>query len=459
MHISLEMFAIATELLTVLGVMVLVHEFGHFTAAKLSGVRVETFSIGFGKRLFGLRRGDTDYRVSLLPLGGYVKMAGENPGEQTSGDPGEFNSHPRWQRAVIALAGPCANFLLCFLLLTGLGLFHNEVEVYRQGPATVDYVPMNSIVAATGLKSGDTIVAFDHHSYPTWEDILDDTLTHLNRTVQFSYEHDGHRVDTTLPLSWTRPGPETFDPYEYGFVPKEQDAPVQVAPTPGSVMPNMPGAEAGLQPGDTLIAFNDYAPHSVQALESYLQDQHGQLLRVHIMRHGQSMTLNIRPELTNRGTRAKAYQIGFLPLRVPFEVKRISLGAAIAQGARRSFKDASLIVDVLMGMFERRVSVRSVAGPIGMGWEVHQAFALPGWAPVIEVVAFISVNLGIFNLLPLPILDGGMILFLAIEALMRRDVNSTTKERVFQVAFVCIVLLAAFVIFNDVTRLGLLTNS
>src|ERR1700747_621402 len=123
------------QLAIVLGIMVLVHEFGHFAVAKLCGIRVEVFSIGFGKRLFGYKKGATDYRLSLLPLGGYVKMAGDNPGEAPTGDPGEFNAHPRWQRVIIALAGPIANFILAFFLLLGLAMFHNEVEAYRYGPA------------------------------------------------------------------------------------------------------------------------------------------------------------------------------------------------------------------------------------------------------------------------------------------------------------------------------------
>src|SRR5271170_4640471 len=131
------------SMLVVLGIMVLVHEFGHFAVAKLFGVRVEVFSIGFGTRLFGFRRGDTDYRVSLLPLGGYVKMSGESPGDTRTGDPGEFASHPRWQRILIGLAGPFSNFLLAFVLMSRYYMMHNEVEQYLYGPAIVDFVPQN----------------------------------------------------------------------------------------------------------------------------------------------------------------------------------------------------------------------------------------------------------------------------------------------------------------------------
>src|ERR1700753_3386717 len=142
----------------VLGIMVLVHELGHFAVAKWCGVRVETFSIGFGPRLFGVRYGDTDYRLSLLPLGGYVKMSGEVPGEAASADPAELNNHPRWQRTLIALAGPVANFILSFGLMTGAYMLHNEVNAYIEGPAVTDYIPPDTPVAKTGIQSGDTIV-------------------------------------------------------------------------------------------------------------------------------------------------------------------------------------------------------------------------------------------------------------------------------------------------------------
>src|ERR1700733_11210279 len=145
----------------VLGIMVLIHELGHFAVAKWCGVRVETFSIGMGPRLFGFRRGETDYRISLLPLGGYVKMAGDVPGEAPSDDPGEFNAHPRWHRTLIALAGPIANFILSFILLIFVGLYHHDVDVYLDSPAVVDYVPANTPAFAAGLASGDVITSFN----------------------------------------------------------------------------------------------------------------------------------------------------------------------------------------------------------------------------------------------------------------------------------------------------------
>ncbi len=194
------------ELLIVLGIMVLVHEFGHFAVAKLCGIRVEVFSIGFGKRLFGFRRGDTEYQVSAIPLGGYVKMSGEMtlptdaPGEATTAtdDPGNFNNHPRWQRILVALAGPVANFLLALGLMTGVYMLHNEVQEFFDGPAITDYILTKTPAAKTGISSGDRIVHYDTVEGPTWDDVANRSILNLNQTVPFSFIHDGQRTDTKL---------------------------------------------------------------------------------------------------------------------------------------------------------------------------------------------------------------------------------------------------------------------
>ena len=292
MHISHELLPAAIELLIVLGIMVLIHEFGHFAAAKLCGVRVEVFSIGFGPRLFGIKRGDTDYRVCALPLGGYVKMAGDavgtEPEEGAAWNTDEFNGHPRWQRVLIALAGPVANFILTFFLLLGLALFHNEVETYRSGAAVTDYVPQATPVSATGIQTGDTIVHFGKRENPTWEDVLDDTILNLNHTLPFSYTHNGQRVDTTLALTTTKSTPEKFDPYAFGLIPRQQTDPMHIRASSDGVASNSPAEHAGLKPGDALVSFNGLALHSVAALHAYLKDTAGTPVTIAVQRDGPS---------------------------------------------------------------------------------------------------------------------------------------------------------------------------
>jgi regulator of sigma E protease len=441
------------QLAIVLGIMVLVHEFGHFAVAKLCGIRVEVFSIGFGKRLFGFKRGDTDYRLSLLPLGGYVKMAGDNPGEAPTGDAGEFNAHPRWQRVAVALAGPFANFILALGLMTGVSMLHNEVQEFVSGPALTDYVPVNTPAATAGIRSGDLIVKYDTVENPTWEQVGIRSLLNINQTVPVSFVHDGQRTDTKIFVD-AKGGADNFTLDKLGLIPKMQPTPVQVS----ELTPNLPAAHAGLQPKDQIATIDGLQLHSVPALLAYLQDQAGKPASLSVLRNGSTIPVQITPELLDMGDGSKLYRLGFTPVQPPVKVERLPLGKAIVASWEFNKKGSLLIVEVLKRMFTRQVSVRSLSGPIGIGTQIHQAVQMPGWMPLIGLMSYISLNLGIFNLLPIPILDGGMILFLLIESAIRRDLNQQIKERVYQVAFVCLLVFAVMVIFNDLTKLPLFNH-
>ncbi len=462
----------------VLGIMVVVHELGHFIAAKLCGVRVEAFAIGFGKRLFGYVHNGTDYCVNLIPLGGYVKMTNEMPaelggsgpvregaargplqaeygakpaGQVKTDDPGDFQNHPRWQRTIIALAGPAANFLLAFALMAGLFMFDDEVPAYVTQPAVADYVSPNSPIGRTGMRSGDRVVFFDNQENPTWGDLEDRAANaDLNQTVPFSYVHDGKRVDTKLFVE-SKVGPKDFDFEKLGMVPVEQTAPIQVQDLSDK---SMPAAVAGFEPKDVMVAIDDQHPHSVEALLAYLQDRAGKPSVVTMERatpETHQVQIPITPFLGD-GRLGKTWMLGFKPMQPPMTVVRLPFAKAVELSWSENLKNSKLIFDVLHRLLTRQVSVKSLSSPVGMSVQVHEAFELPGWFPIIATMAMISLNLGIFNLLPIPILDGGMILFLAIESLMRRDLNQAVKERVYQVAFVCLVLFAAVVIFNDITK-------
>jgi regulator of sigma E protease len=449
------------ELLIVLGIMVLVHEFGHFAVAKLCGIRVEVFSIGFGKRLFGFRRGDTEYQLAAIPLGGYVKMSGEmgfsgnelSPGSVAPTDPGDFNAHPRWQRMLVAVAGPVANFLLALGLMTGVSMLHNEVEEFFDGPAYTDYVPANTPVAKTGIHNGDTIVRYDTVENPTWHDVIDRSLLNLNQTVPFSFIHNGERVDTKLFVE-NKGQADDFSLTKLGLIPKMPDTSVEV----NSLEPTMPAAHAGLQIKDKILSIDSQQLHSVPAILAYLQDQAGKPANLIVLRNNSTVPLQITPQLTDVGDGTKDYRLGFGYLPPPVKVERLPLGKAIVASWEFNKKNSMLIVEVIKRLFTRQVSVKQLQSPIGIGQAIHQAVQMPGWMPLIGTMAIISLNLGILNLMPIPILDGGLILFLIIETIMRRDVNQQIKERVYQVAFVCILAFFAFVIFNDLTRLNLFTK-
>jgi regulator of sigma E protease len=453
------------ELLVVLGIMVLVHEFGHFAVAKLCGVRVETFAIGFGKRIVGFRRGETEYQINILPLGGFVKMSGEmlgeiqgpdrdaaengGEGEPRTIDPGDFQAHPRWQRMLIALAGPTANVVLALVLMTLVSMFHHEVDTYLSGPAVNDYTMRGSSAAKTGIAPGDLIVQYADAANPDWYAIAYKSLLNMHGTVPFAYVHGGQRVDSKILVTVTDADATDGDPLEHiGLVPRFQNAPVKVV----VVTPNMPAEAAGLKPGDEITAIDGLEVHSVPALKAYMLDQAGKPAVLTVLRNGATVPMPVTPAPMTELDGSRGYQIGFQYQPPPVQVERLPVGRAAGEAWHENVKSALMIRDVLKGMLERRVSPRSLQGPIGIGEQVGIAARDSVWT-LLRLMAIISINLAIFNLLPFPILDGGLILFLVIETVMRRDINQKLKERVYQVAFVCLLVFAAMVFFNDISRL------
>lgn len=451
--------------LIVLGIMVLVHEFGHFAVAKFFKVKVEVFSIGFGKRLFGFRRGDTDYRLSLLPLGGYVKMKGELGGDGTVPvsvgdpadnqrviDPGDLNSKPRWQRVLIALAGPVANFILALVLMTGLYMMHNEVEAYRSKPADIDFVAQNTPAANAGIQAGDRIVHIDGRSNPTWDDLWLRVEVNLGQKVPVTVLRDGERINTTLAVASPR-DPDEFTISSLGIVPLMQTTPVVVH----AVEPGMPAVKAGLKPGDKILSVDGRALHSATSILAYLQQIHGATVNLKVQSGNTVHDLQVTPQMSDVDG-GKAYQLGFETDPPPFHVQKLALPAAMIQSVKFNVKNSSLILEVLHRMVKRQMSVQNLSGPIGIARETGLAATSQGWQPIIALMTVISLNLGIFNLLPVPILDGGVILLLLIESVLRHDLDQKFKERIYQGAFVLLLLFAAFVMINDITKLPILSK-
>jgi regulator of sigma E protease len=463
-------FAINATLATlvVLGIMVLVHEFGHFITAKFFGVRVEVFSIGFGKRLIGFKRGDTDYRISLLPIGGYVKMSGETAGDGVpvakdgdagespagaSHDPGDFTSHPRWQRVLIGLSGPFSNFVLAFLLMTGLYMMHNEVPTFYSKPAVVDYVTPNSAAARAGIQAGDKIVRYDNEQNPTWEQVDIRSALDANSTIPVEIERTGQTVHVSLAIQ-NPANSDEFDSKSLGLLPQVQDQSLQVQ----AVEPGMPAANAGLKANDVIALVDGHRFTYVGSMLAYLQQTAGHPVDLTIQRGSETLNLVVQPALADDGTGHDGYRLGFLPKPPPYTVEQLGLPEAARRSAVFNLHSSGYIVEVLHKLFTRRAAVQNLSGPIGIARETGEAISMPGWQPIIGLMALISLNLGIFNLLPIPILDGGMILLLLVEGALRRDLNQEFKERIYQVAFVVLILFAAFVMFNDVTKLPIFSK-
>ncbi|HEY2470359.1 MAG TPA: RIP metalloprotease RseP [Terracidiphilus sp.] len=473
-----DFFVSAVAFIVLVGVMVVVHEFGHFLVAKLCGVRVEAFSVGFGPRLFGIQYGETDYKVCLLPLGGFVKMTGEmseqnlQPGkpviqqvaekavhggetaeysdEILVNDPGSFTNHPRWQRMLIGVAGPVSNFVLAFVLMLVYFNFINEVPDI---PVTkVEWVTPGSPADQAGLKPGDTITQFANVARPDYQkfyDLIDDGA---NKTVPVTVDRAGAAVQTSIHL------PGSVDALHYdlsnaGVFVQYTEAPIVI----DQVSPDSPAQHAGLQSGDKIVAVDGHAFHTVLPLVDYMQTQKGKPMTLSIERKDALLPpIVVRPYVQDSG-----WRLGFLPA-VPADVtmraEPMKFSSAVGESRDFCAQNSLLIVNVLKKVLTHKVSVKQLSGPLGIAVAAGQAAKEPYWSAKFGLAAGISLNLGILNLLPFPILDGGLILLLAIESIMRRDISMIVKERIYQAAFVVLVAFFAFIMFNDVSKLQVFSH-
>ena len=424
----------------VLGVLVFVHEFGHYAVAKLCGVRVEVFSLGFGKRLWGFRRGNTDYRISLLPLGGYVKMAGENPMETRTGDPGEFTSHPRWQRFLIAIAGPVMNIILAIVVLTAVFMVHFEYPAFWKNSAPVGWVEPHSPAEAAGILPGDKILKIDDIQNPTWEQLAYRIALNPNQAVEVILQRGADVKKTTVV-------PKTSGPDQVGYAGMIGAAPVLV----DAVESGTPAQKAGLRHGDQLLAVNGTPLLASPQLLKMLETTKSTPVEITILRDGKQVPVTVVPELlpSASGTE-KIYRTGALLVEGK-EVGKLPFPQAFSRSVEECKTNSLLIFELMGKMIEWKVSIKQMSGPIGIT-KISGEAAKQGFLPLMEVMALISLNLAVFNLLPIPILDGGLMLMLLIEGIMRRDIKQEVKERVYQAAFVFLLLFAAVVIFNDVAK-------
>ena len=425
----------------VLGFMILIHEFGHYAVAKLLGVRVEVFSIGFGKRLLGFRRGDTDYRISAIPLGGYVKMSGENPMDERTGDPGEFLSHPRWHRFLIAIAGPSMNILLAIGLLTFVYMVHYEYPAVLDEPAVIGWVLPDTPAAKAGIQIGDRIARLDGIENPTWKQVDPKEALSPNQPLDVTIQRGTKFFEMTIT-------PEAYGINQMGFVgwdPKEPSVTVT------DLEKGMPAEKAGLKVGDEILTVNGQPIPAIEAMIETLKHDQGKPVTITVRREGHEETFVMQPVLTEiPGQQEKRYRVGLGS--TPMKVTTLPLAAALRKSIEQNKEGSLLILDLLQKMIQRKISIRAVEGPIGIGRAAGEAATEKGWTPLMALTAAISLNLGIFNLLPIPILDGGVILLLLIESLIGRDISLQIKERIYQAAFVFLVLFAVMVIYNDLAK-------
>lgn len=424
----------------VLGVIVFIHELGHFVAAKSFGIRVDVFSLGFGKRLFGFRRGVTDYRISVLPLGGYVRMAGENPGDELTGSPDEFLSKPRWQRFVVAIAGPAMNILLAVGLLVIVYMVQFPRNSYLDQSAVVAAIDANSPAAAAGIQAGDRILRIDGVNNPTWEQVG----MHAAVSAGHSIEVDVLRQGKIIPTHLTPPSPDSQGNQALGLVPRQEV--VIEAIDPGSA-----AAKAGLETGDRIVAINHIPVLDPGTLVKSIHDSAGEPVDLTVLRKGKAIETAITPKTEMLGGQPQ-YRIG-VALSSGVRFVSLSFPEALQESLRSNRQSSLLILDLLGKLVAHRASISSLQGPIGIATLTGEAVRQPTLVPLVWITSMISLNLGILNLLPIPVLDGGMILFLLIEGLLRRDLSLSVKERVYQLGAAFLLILMTVVVYNDIIRI------
>ena len=428
-------------LLVLIGVMIMIHELGHFWAARYFDVKVEAFSFGFGPRLFGFRRGETDYRFSLVLFGGYVKMAGEQVTDENLDDPRSFLAKPRWQRLIIAFAGPFMNVVLAIGVLTGLFMVKYERASDADMQAVIGHVVPDSPAAKGGIQDGDRIVRLDGQKNPTWEDVGLKEVSSAFRPMYLTIERNGRQFDAVVT-------PTLSERLGFGYAGWDERGEVQL----GAIEPGYPAEKAGLQKGDVLIAVNGQPIHSVYKFQEMTKNSGGQPLDIQYSRNSQVRRCTVRPVYAKLDGPAR-WMIGVAPQqKLHLITTRLSLPEAFRESIRQNTKGAMLIGSFLKGVIQRRMSPKTITGPIGIAQLSGEA-ARQGPSAFFLLMSMVSLNLAIFNLLPIPILDGGVILMLLVEMVMQRDLSLSVKEAVLKLGFVFILMIVAFVIYNDISKI------
>ena len=421
----------------VLGVLVFVHELGHFMMARWHGVRVLVFSLGFGPKLLKVKRGDTEYAISAIPLGGYVKMAGENPEDSRTGSSDEFLSKTKWQRFQILIMGPVMNLALAVILMAVVLMQGAQIPIYEDQPVKVGKVEAGSAGEAAGLLAGDIITHVGDEAVPDWDRYFLTIGTRADRDVPLRVLRNGSEIRLTA-----RPKAEgRFQVGELGVLP-------DTYPSIASVVAGSPAEKAGLRPGDVLLAINEERMiFPADVVEAIAKNTDARAAQIRVRRDGAEQTIEVTPM-----REGDALRIGVTPV-ADTKTFRPGMLEAFGLSVERNIEFSGLILKTLWGLIVGETSPKQLMGPVGIA-QLSGESAQQGWITLIALMASISLNLGLLNLMPVPVLDGGHILIMGLEAIARRDFSIQVKEKMFLVGFVLLMALMVTVIYNDLTRIS-----
>jgi len=429
-----------------LGVLVFVHEFGHFIVAKFFKVKVLKFSLGFGPKLVSRTWGETEYMVSAVPLGGYVQMLGEGKGDEGEAQAEEmseeekrrsFAHQPPLKRIAIVAAGPLMNLLLPFVVLPIAFFVGVDMPAFIDQPACIGYVAPDSDAARAGFVAGDCIDSIQGEAIPTWNDANMALLDHAGDALQFGVLRAGGEKQLTM-----HPDGGGLDGLQaLGLLPLQ---PAVV----GSLSPGMPARAAGLQPGDLVLSIDGVAVNDWYAMKNLIQAGDGKEQAFVVERAGSRQTFTLAAEQREAGG---DYLIGIAPQQ-PVVNKRFGPLEAFGKGAEQTRDIVSMTLVFIKKLFAGVVSSKHIGGPITVVQTAGEA-AQVGLSLLLSMLAFLSIQLGILNLLPVPVLDGGHILFSLLELIFRRPLSLRVREAAQQVGLLLLLGLMVLAFYNDIMRL------
>jgi regulator of sigma E protease len=427
----------------VLGVLIFVHELGHFVMARRVGIRVLKFSLGFGPRLIGFKRGDTEYVISAIPLGGYVKMAGENPDDPRSGKDDEFLSKTKWQRFQVLIMGPLMNLILAVVVTAGVLMNGAEIPAIQSKPPVVGQVTAGSPALNAGIQPGDRIVSVAGREIDTWEQFFIAVGTRAGSETDLVLLRNGREI----PVKVT-PTPQTrFEIGDIGVLPDSH-------PHVKATLPGAPAQDAGLKAGDIILKVDGSPIGLPSQLIAAISKKADTQVTMTIERGGVEQDLSIVPEANSGRCPSLPQGAGCIGISIGEDVTVINPGPleALQMSLKHNYDSAGLIFMTIGQLLTRETSTRQLMGPLAIA-QLSGESAQQGWASLFALMATISLNLGLLNLLPIPVLDGGHIFIMGIEGLARRDFSMRVKEKMFLAGFAVLLMLMVTVIYNDLTRI------
>jgi len=427
-----------------LSFLVFIHELGHFIVAKRNGVRVKVFSIGFGKKLLRWQRGETEYCISLIPFGGYVAMAGENPDEESSEgpQPSDFNVQRIRVRAAIAFGGPAVNILFAFLALFGLYMW--GVPEPAMDRLVVGYVEKESAGEKAGIQSGDTIYSVAGRATEGWDKFREAMGISLGAPVEVGLGRaTGRKTVTVIPDEFLDMGVGTS-----GVHPRHRIV-IPIPPVEGS-----PAMEAGIRKGDSILAVEGHIVTWYEDVIKIVNGSAGKPIIFTLLRGIDTLQVSVRPAFNEKEKRYMiGVQMGLFMLNETVTVRRGPVDAFVKAGAT-SIDMATSIFRYLYRITQGQVKVKALSGPVGIVPIIGMTW-LESFNRLVSIMALISLNLGVMNLLPLAITDGGILMFLVIEWLRGRPLSRSKQAMIQQVATLLFISIFIYLSFMDLGRVGM----